>query len=134
MATVQSPLQGGAELSVKLKGMKTKMQLSILKKALRQAIKPAVAQARATAPVDTGLTKKSVRTKVQDKRDKRGASAILGVLRRAYYALYFVERGTSRFPARPWLVPAFEATRNAQLSTLIAALKTEILKAAQKGK
>lgn len=113
-----------------------------LKTSMREALKPALQMARAMAPVGTvahythkgrlvapGFTKRNVRAEVFTSRDKQAAVGLLGVGGEAYYAVQYIERGTSKFPARPWLVPAFELTRGAQEDGIARGLEKAIFRA-----
>lgn len=67
------------------------------------------ARARAQAPVQTGFLKSSI--------EASGRGTDWRVDARAEYAL-FVEFGTRRMGARPFLIPALEAVRPAYLSAM----------------
>lgn len=112
---------------------------------VREGIRPAVLAARAAAPVGTvahytykgrlvapGFTQRSVRAVVFVSKDKQAAFADLGVGAEAFYSLQFIELGTSKFPARPWLVPAFERTRDKQEDGIARGLEKAIDKDARK--
>lgn len=60
------------------------------------------------------------------------ARAVLGVAAEAFYAVAFFEKGTSRIPRQPWLVPALEAMKNTAVTDVGAALKKRIDKIAAK--
>lgn len=62
--------------------------------------------------VAPGFAKRSL--KVVTRVDKSGfkASAVLGVRTEAFYAIQFVELGTSKMPARPWLRTAFSGSKD----------------------
>ena len=101
----------------------------VLRSALRFAMTPSRKAAAAKAPIGTrmhktykgrlvapGFLKRNIRVAVT--RVKNGkASALLGPTKEAFYGTAFIERGVpSRgIPAAPWLVPAFEATKDAAL-------------------
>src|SRR5262245_44899434 len=89
-------------------------------KALRRGVKagmrPAQQRARAAIPVGVdahrtykgrkvtpGFARRSIRVIVKVSRDKQRAEAVLGVRAEAFYAVAFVEVGTSKTPAQPWL-------------------------------
>jgi HK97 gp10 family phage protein len=65
-------------------------------------------------------------------QDKQAAAALLGVDSEAFYAVQFLELGTSKTKAQPWLVPAFESTASEQVAAVTAELKAGIEKAARK--
>lgn len=109
-----------------------------LRRSLRAAIKPALERAKASIPVgvDThrtykgrevqpGFARKNIRAVVSIARDKQSGAAILGIKNEAFYAVSFVEVGTSKAQAQPWLRPAFASTESQQT----AALSTELRKA-----
>lgn len=139
-----SGLDGVEVLTRQLRALGKLEDGKALRSAVREAIKPAQQMARAMAPVGQyphftykgrlvapGFTKRSVRVEVSVSRDKQAAFADLGVRKEAFYALQFVELGTSRFPAHPWLVPAFEATQTKQEQGIAKGLSKAVDKAAQ---
>lgn len=133
---MSSYLQGVGELTLKLKKLGGLEDGKIIAKVVRRAIRPAEARARALIPVgkvshrtykgkmvQPGFAKKSVRSIVFLSKDKKTASAILGVRKEAFYAVNFVEIGTAKMAAQPWLRPAFRQTRAQQEAELRAGLK-----------
>jgi hypothetical protein len=54
------------------------------------------------------------------------------VRREAFYAVQFVELGTSKMPARPWLRPAHRRTLVAQQRAMAKSLQRSVLRAARK--
>jgi HK97 gp10 family phage protein len=115
-----------------------------LRLAVRSAIQPALERARTLMPVGVdahrtykgrlvqpGFARRSIRAVVSVSRDKKTASAILGVKAEAFYAAQFVELGTSKTPAKPWLRPAFRATQRQQEATVAASLRNSIEDAAR---
>lgn len=132
-------LYGAAELSKKLAELGAGVQGKYLRQVVREAIKPALRQAEATIPVGDkphrtyktklvppGYAKMSLRLKTWVSRDKAAATAMIGVLPDAFYVLQFIELGTSKFPAAPWLTPAFEATVSPMTSGVAGALRKRI--------
>lgn len=65
-------------------------------------------------------------------RSAGSASAVLGVRQLAFYAIQFFELGTARIPRRPWLVPALEASKDAAVQEVGAAMKKRIEAIARK--
>jgi HK97 gp10 family phage protein len=64
---------------------------------------------------------------------KRGVvGARLGVRKEAYYALQFVELGTSKQPAQPWLVPALERSKDSSIGIIADQMKARIERIARK--
>lgn len=145
----QVTAEGFSELDAQLDRLSDAVRGTVLRGAVRKAIQPALAQAKATIPVGTrvhktyagrevspGFSQRSVRIRVGLSKDRRMAFALLGVKAEAFYALNFVEFGvpTRQIAARPWLVPAMRNTRQQQVDALRAALEDLIKKAARKGK
>lgn len=135
---------------MKLKGLKQlKSQLRELERATkkhatsaaREAFKPVLAEARATAPEDTGLLKK--RTKMKTVRPKDGKTLVaVGLVvsakpegDRRNWAWY--ERGVPArgIAAQPFIRPAFDRNIETMKSTLARKFR-EVLKlvAGKKGK
>lgn len=139
-------LTGVRELSAKLDKLSAKASGTILRRAANAAVKPVIAEARARIPVNKinalhktykgryvapGFAQRSVASKVSLSRDKRAVFASIGVKREAFYAVNFVEVGTSRQGKQPWLRPAFQATQSKQLTAFSEVLKKEIDKVAR---
>lgn len=54
-----------------------------------------------------GFTARNVARKSFISRDKKYVAVMLGVKPEAFYALSFIELGTSQIPPQPWLEPSF---------------------------
>lgn len=139
-----SRLEGVARLTRQLESLGKLENGQALRSSVREAVKPAESRARALVPVGTiphltyrgrlvapGFAKRSIRVEVSLSRDKQAAFADLGVRREAFYIVQFVELGTSRMPAQPWLRPAFESTISQQEAGLEVGLRKAVLKASQ---
>ncbi len=82
--------------------------------------------------VTPGFAKRSLRV-VSRLDKKRGAAyAVLGVLAEAFYAIQFVELGTSKMPAQPWLRPAFAASKDPNIRKIAEGMRQWIVGIAQK--
>ena len=139
-------VEGLQELSLKLRALGETVAARNLKGAARDAMQPTEQVAHATAPVGSrihttykgrvvtpGFSQRSIRRTAFAKRGaKNEVRAVVGVSREAFYALAFVERGTSKMPAQPWLVPAFEATQEQVLARFKTSLARRIERAARK--
>jgi hypothetical protein len=68
--------------------------------------------------VHPGFARESIRVIAKADRDGQRAYALLGVRSFAYYAVQFVELGTSKMPAHPWLRPAFLGSRDPAIRML----------------
>ncbi len=142
-----SQLEGVAELTRKLNELGAKTAGKELRGAVRAAAKIAYDKAKAAIPVGDephktykgrlvapGFAQRSLRLLARINRRKGSAEALIGVRREAFYALSFVELGTSRMGARPWLRPAFESSQDSMLRSLASELKKRIERIARRGK
>lgn len=140
----QEGVSGFAELTRQLRLLKKNVQGKALRAAARAAITPALERAKQAIPqgvdahrtykgrlVQPGFARRSIRAIVVVSRDKQKVEAVLGVKAEAFYAVQFVELGTAKKGARPWLRPAFAATRQQQLTTLGDVLRSKIQEAAR---
>ena len=82
--------------------------------------------------VSAGFAAASLRVRTSVKRDGSSATARLGVLKEAFYALQFFEKGTAYIPAQPWLVPAFLSTRMQAIKGVGDAIRARIQQVAKK--
>lgn len=94
-----------------------------MRKALNAGIKPIKDEVKAKAPVDKGVLKKSIRSKQMKNTEK--PSVGIYVSGKAYY-WYFVEHGTSKMAAAPFLRPAVDAKYEAGVNKFKEKLKAEI--------
>lgn len=85
-----------------------KMQRGVLRDALRAAARPVVASAKTKVPVRTGALKKGISQRVSVKGSK--AEAIIGFRRKDFYGR-FIELGTSKMSAKPFLRPALDESQ-----------------------
>lgn len=153
-------ITGFAELTKQLSSMGQALGSRTLRSAALSAMLPAQKAARAAAPVGAppygpyplsrttsldpypkktykgrlvtpGFTSRSVIRRAKLSTDKATARVALGVKAEAFYALQFIELGTSTIPKRPWLEPSFRASIPAVNDALRAKLKARIDKAAK---
>ena len=138
-------LEGVAELTRKLDALGKLEDGKALRAAVRAGIKPAEKKAKALIPVGIdahktykgrlvapGFARRSIRSITKLDRSKQKASAALGVRQEAFYAVQFVEIGTARQAAQPWLRPAFDSTLSQQQQAMADSLRKSIEKAAKK--
>lgn len=132
-------LEGVAELEKKLKALGQVASVPILRAAVRAGIKPVKARAEELIPVGSeahrtykgrlvapGFAKRSLRTVTRASPDGRKVSAAVGVRKEAFYAALFVELGTARTRAQPFLRPALEQTKSEQERAFAEKLKERI--------
>ncbi|MBF0438308.1 MAG: HK97 gp10 family phage protein [Magnetococcales bacterium] len=134
-------VEGLSELSNALRQMSVRLQANGVAAAIYAAAAIIRNQAKANAPVQTGTLKRAIyASKDRSKTTTTTKAMIVGVRkgkklrtvnsrgrntsRDAYYADW-VEFGTKKTPAQPFLRPAFESTKEEALG----ALKTRLSKA-----
>lgn len=100
-------VEGAKELDKVLASLPQAAAKQQLKAALRIAGKPVVKAARAKAPKDTGAMAKSIKLRVMT-RTRVPAAVSIGPDSDHYYGM-FLERGTSKIAAKPFLRPAWDA-------------------------
>lgn len=134
----------------KLYGPKTGQK--IMTSALRAAAKPIIADAKAGIPeseewhhlsysgkqqperVGPGFARRSIKAKVL--REPVGGNrwrAYIGVGRLAFYAVQWVELGTSKQARQPWLVPALQKEKGAAVRAMQRRMATAIRSVIKKG-
>lgn len=123
-------IKGLRELARKLKQMPVELRGKTLNAALRKGAKEIASEAQRRVPVRDGVLQRSiVIRKARVINPNNEASQTVSVRKNAksggnpYYAS-FVEFGTSKMPARPFMRPAFES-RNGDA---LAVFKTELSK------
>ena len=147
-------LQGVAELSRQLRGMREGVRGRILSRSVRLAMAYVEGRAQGTIPKGTvahkvykkashedggrlvapGFASRNLRIITKISRDRQATYAVLGVRKLAFYAVQFLERGTSKMAARPWLVPALKQSQGAALGILRDEMAAAILRAARRGR
>ena len=95
----------------------------VMQKALNAAAAPIKKEAKANAPMKTGLLKKSIRSKQMKYTEK--PSVGIYVAGKAYY-WWFIENGTSKMAAAPFLRPAVDAKYEEGVNKFKEKLKVEI--------
>lgn len=123
-------IEGAKELDKVMMGLPKHVAERDLNFALRKAANVVRDKAISNAPEDTGYAKKNIKVR-QDKKSGYSSSMLVGVFRKAFYMM-FIEFGTEDTPARPWLRPAFDATKNQMLSLIADTLGKRIQRSAKK--
>ena len=146
-------VEGFKELSNQLSKMGAAAGGKALRSAAMSSMLPALRAAQASAPVGNppfeggkdpypvrtykgrlrtpGFAKRNIARKSKLSRDRRTATVMLGVKPEAFYAIQFIELGTSRIAKRPWLEPAFRRSIPQVEARLKKRLKALIDKAAK---
>ncbi|MDF2811129.1 MAG: hypothetical protein K0S56_2160 [Microvirga sp.] len=152
-------VEGLAELQKGLEQFKKSTQTGVLTRVLRKAAKPIETAAKANAPVDSGELRDSIITEVirtnagkaaytdamrsgasrveagqaaraaNREAAGRGASSTVRVRAKAWYS-HFIEWGTRKASAHPFLGPALRQKEGAAVKSIAADLKSEIEKTA----
>ncbi len=129
-----SELLGVRECSAALTEMGVAVSGRVLRKSVGDAMQIVKERAAENMPVGTeehfvkrrgskilvapGYAQRHVELKVSRRTSKSRAVAMVGVTPEAFYATSFVEVGTSKMHAWPWLVPAFQKSQNEVLQKL----------------
>jgi HK97 gp10 family phage protein len=152
MITIDSHVEGLAELDRFLSTLPDELQRKMLVSSLRQATKPIIAQAQsnierlfgnsarytgvlaagvvAAKQRDTGL---AARVNIKTKKPKGSkTNEVINGVRKPYgrdpFYGRFLEKGTSKMPARPWLQPAAMAKQDEAGRALNADLQKRMAK------
>lgn len=148
MAVPRATFEGFGELAAKLRDLTDPKQIGpVLRKGVRDGMAEPMKQAKALIAVGTephltykgklvapGFAQRSIVRRTKVDRSGLSASCVLGVLDEAFYAVAFLELGTSKMAARPWLRPAFAANRDPAIRALGADLNAWILDVAKRSK
>lgn len=140
-----SQLEGVKDLTdklIELKGAAAATQLrGVAKKAIEEAEHVARARIpRGTVPhityrgrlVSPGYAVSTLRVETRINKRTGSAEAMLGVGREAFYAVLFVELGTARMQAQPWLRPAFEESEDKMLRVMADDLRKRVERIAKR--
>lgn len=128
---------GEEKVIAAIDALEKKLKRKILSKALRAAAKIQLRAARQMAPVRTGRLRDSLKVRVAPGRNKkRGGKVIkmgvytgkktdLGITDDTYYPAY-LEYGSSKMPAQPFMRPAFEASAAESKQAATQIIKREL--------
>lgn len=142
-------MSGFRALSKQLEALGPAVGGKVLRSAAMSSTLSVVKEARARIPVSpegtlvttykgrkvsSGFAQRNIKRASRLSRDKSTVWVRIGVEKEAYYAVHFVEVGTSRQPAQPWLEPAFRAESNSVIRVLGEKLKAKMLQIARKSR
>jgi HK97 gp10 family phage protein len=131
MIQVQFKLDGDKKLAENLKKINRTAQGRALREAAKQGAEVIVQEAKRRAPVDTGTLRDSIRSKFV-KRRSDSVTVEIGPGPKGYYG-YFLEFGTSKMAARPFLRPAMDECNQRAAEetqhTMVEAVLEEVAKA-----
>lgn len=138
-------ISGMAELARKLEGMAANVQRNTLRKAVSSGAAIIRNEAKALAPVDTGEMRRDIQMKrertpdsqiatyavyVRSGKKSRLAGRARNVERDSFY-WRFVEFGTSKMAAQPFMRPAFNAKKEEAAEQIKATLAAKIAELAK---
>lgn len=116
-------IEGLDELERQFDRLAETSKKKVMQKALNAGIAPIKKEAKANAPVRTGLLKKSIRSK--QLRFTENPAVGIFVSGKAYY-WRFLEEGTSKMAAAPFLRPAADSKHEEGVEKFKEKLKAEI--------
>lgn len=140
-----SQLEGVKELTGQLTELGVKLASRELKGTVKTALEEAEHLARSRIPqgtephktyrgrlVSPGYALSTLHIEVSINKRSGAVVATLGVGREAFYAVLFVELGTARTGAQPWLRPSFEQSQDAMLNKIASELRARVEKIARR--
>ena len=115
----------------KLKNMEPKLAKKIVRSSLRKAAKPVLQAAKANCPYLSGDLKKSLKVRALKKRKHSYAVGVSSSNKKHWYKgdqfyAAFIEFGTNKMPARPFLRSAYDTQGERARKILINELKAGI--------
>ena len=133
---VQLDLIGDEAVQRKFKALEGKLQKKFARKSMRKAAKVIQKEAKARVPTGkTGMLKKNIKVRsAKRSRSRIGINVVVGegwYTGEQFYGA-FVELGTSKQPARPFMRPALEDKRDEARRVLVDELQDLIQKEAVK--
>lgn len=136
-------IEGAKELSKKLAALGALAGGKALRSAVGAAATPIKKEAESNIPtgkkahktykgrlVAPGFASRNIVKRTRLYRNRQTAVAVVGVRREAFYAVQFVELGTKKLKARPWLVRSMKNKQREAERRFARQLKRRILKVA----
>lgn len=139
-------IEGSKELASKLKELASTKELNAAMRAMvREPMRDVMAKAKTNLSqispgerdehrtykgrlVSAGFASRSVRMAVR--LSQGTAYAVLGVLAEAFYVLQFFELGTAFIASQPWLLPAFQSSKDQSIVKMADVMRERIAKIA----
>jgi len=118
-------INGEAELTAALKSLEPKIAKRLMTKAMRPAAQIIRHEIQARSPIKSGQLKRSFKIRAMPRSRKRFGIEIRSEEKdfKGTFITAFQEYGTSKMPARPFMQPAFEATKDQAHAKLVEGLK-----------
>lgn len=138
---LRGKMSGEKALNRKLSRLKEAVNRRVLRKAVTAASKPVLKEAKAKAPKETGLLKKSLGRRTKTYRNSGTAVAVVGPregfkkevtvngkteVRNPVKYAHLVEYGTIQTAAHPFLRSAWEGTKAVARSAMVKAIEDGI--------
>ena len=133
-------LDGLNEIIKNMEAIKDDLKGDPLRASLRKALTPIVDQAKSSAPVDTGRLQDAIKTRPLPPDDipsgfSDGQELFVVSSRKkdkdapdnAWY-WHFVEFGTNKQPAQPFLAPAFDSKRKEAIDVFVQEMRAQLEK------
>lgn len=132
MIGVDIKVEGLRELDRQLSSLSASVGSKVLRGALMDSATPLVKEMKERVPVANGNLKRTIgkRSSVNRRGERNQATAVVsvGAVRKGSWKAHFVEFGTSRNRAQPFIRPALDATQDKVLSRFKERLKKRIEK------
>ena len=122
---ITSQILGVEDMKKAFGDLEKKAQRAVLRAALRKAGRIVQKEARERAPKRVGTLKKNIAAKLSV-REAGNSYVDVGYRKKAFYGR-FVEKGTKRAQAKPYLEPALEAKKGEALDAFREALQVALL-------
>ncbi len=124
--------EGGAELARTLNALPTRLSRQIKREALLDSAEPMVAVARRMAPREPGAPDIADNIEAQASRggldafgDEKATTVVIGPARGFFYG-YYLEFGTVKMGAQPFMRPAFDSQKDRTLALIRERLWVEL--------
>ena len=135
-------VEGLRELKGQLEALGYELAQKATAQAIRKAFRPVLDAAQARVPVDTGILRESIKQAVKKLPDSvvtglriapiKGAQKLGRRTLSAHWRWHFVEKGTVKMAAKPFLRPALDANAQAVLRILTEELAKAVKRAAKR--
>jgi HK97 gp10 family phage protein len=130
---LNTEIHGLEEIIRKLNALPDKLENKVVRAAIRQGANIIKEKAKSYVPIDTGDLKKSI--KVTGTRYQKGKISFVirpsGNKKKGVSVFYarFIENGTSKMHAQPFMRPAFDESGDEVLNKTIEVIKSKLLEA-----
>lgn len=134
MAAGKLILQGDKELIAAMNALTPALEKKVLRTALRAGGKPILAQAKSNAPFKTGQTRRALKLRAMKRSRKNRVGVIVqtkdGDYKGDQFYASFIEYGTSKMAAKPFMRPAFDTKKNESLQIVTREIDAGLQKVA----